>query len=92
MLSSATCPRSGLTFTDNAKHLLAFCIADSAASAAESEILDCDSAVRSEMNEEKLSPVTEFIRSYECSNCGQGFESLDRLRQHQIDCEDHEIE
>jgi hypothetical protein len=34
----------------------------------------------------------ETIRAYECSGCGQCFESMDRLRQHEIDCKEDDFE
>jgi hypothetical protein len=34
--------------------------------------------------------VTQKSLSFECSGCGQCFESTERLRQHAIDCGDDE--
>jgi hypothetical protein len=44
------------------------------------------------MNEDNFNPVTNKNLSYECSSCGQCFESLERLRQHQVDCGDDDFE
>ena len=40
------------------------------------------------MNEENVYNAAEIVRAYECAACGQYFESMDRLRQHEVDCKD----
>ena len=38
------------------------------------------------MSDEPANFVNPTALPFECEGCGQGFESWDRLRQHQIDC------
>jgi hypothetical protein len=44
------------------------------------------------MNEEAANLVNPKTLSFECESCGQFFESWDRLRQHQVDCQSDEFE
>lgn len=38
------------------------------------------------MSDESASVVRETSCSYECNGCGERFESVERLRQHEVDC------
>jgi len=42
------------------------------------------------MSEEKSNDIKEKERSFECDGCGASFESFERLRQHEVDCKDHD--
>jgi hypothetical protein len=42
------------------------------------------------MSESKPDNVKKIARSYECDGCGASFESFERLRQHEVDCKDHD--
>ena len=44
------------------------------------------------MNEENVYNPVEVVRAYECTGCGQYFESMDRLRQHEVDCKSDDFE
>jgi predicted SprT family Zn-dependent metalloprotease len=39
-------------------------------------------------SDENVDSVRQNSRSYECSACGEHFESTERLRQHEVDCRD----
>jgi len=44
------------------------------------------------MSDENTTGVKKTIRSYECDGCGECFESMERLRQHEVDCKDDDFE
>lgn len=44
------------------------------------------------MENEKAGAAMEVNRPYECSGCGECFESIERLRQHKVDCKDEDLE
>jgi hypothetical protein len=44
------------------------------------------------MKEEAIKLANPPTLSFECEACGEFFESWDRLRQHQVDCEPDEFD
>ena len=44
------------------------------------------------MEEEFANVVKPTALSFECDVCGQSFESWDRLRQHQVDCQNDDFD
>ena len=44
------------------------------------------------MSDKNTGAAERTNRSYECNGCGECFESMDRLRQHEVDCKDDDFE
>ena len=44
------------------------------------------------MEKELADSAPPSIRSFECEGCGQAFESWERLRQHQVDCQSDDFD
>ena len=36
--------------------------------------------------------IKTMARSYQCDGCGEFFDSFDRLRQHEVDCRDDNVD
>jgi hypothetical protein len=44
------------------------------------------------MKEDSSNDVKRTALSFECNGCGQFFESWERLRQHEVDCKDDDVD
>jgi len=44
------------------------------------------------MSKENTGAARGTNRSYECDGCGESFEFMERLRQHEVDCKDDDFE
>jgi hypothetical protein len=50
------------------------------------------SNVEENLMENKADDIKIIARSYECAGCGEYFDSFDRLRQHEVDCRDDNVD
>jgi len=53
--------------------------------------LICAQSLRIIMKDKRSENIEKIASSYECGGCGAFFESLDRPRQHEVDCKEDDF-